>query len=186
VVWRCLVVSFGNHCLAVWHVDSLKRATKLHFGNAQVARKRLLAAAPIPSARRGTARRRRAARVSERQCQSSLPASGRHPYLRLRHGLRPARDGEEAARCRGIGRRDQPQARGGPGALLVVPFSATPPGTPGPWDVFFQARSYRSFTRDVWAKCASLTLVSHARLDRVISGRGLSDGFSFPNRHGPH
>src|SRR5689334_5074292 len=57
----------------------------------------------------------------------------------------------------------------GPGVCLVVPFSATPPGKEKPYDVFFAARSYRSFTRDVWAKCGAITHVSHARLDRVIA-----------------
>ena len=65
----------------------------------------------------------------------------------------------------------------GPGLCTVVPCSATPPRTPGPWDVPFQARSYRSFTRDVWANCAALYHVSHARLDRVIAGQGYRGDF---------
>jgi len=64
-----------------------------------------------------------------------------------------------------------------PGVCLVVPFSATPPNTPEPWDVLFPARSYRSLTRDVWAKCASVGIVSHARLDRVIAGQGYRTDF---------
>ena len=60
-----------------------------------------------------------------------------------------------------------------PGLCLVVPFSATPPATPGPHDVFFPAGVYRSLTVDVWAKCAAVTLVSHDRLDRVGVRRGV-------------
>lgn len=59
----------------------------------------------------------------------------------------------------------------GPGLCVVVPFSATPPRTPGPQDVFFAARSYRSLTADVWAACGSPIRVSHARLDRVKAGQ---------------
>ena len=65
----------------------------------------------------------------------------------------------------------------GPGLCLVVPCSATPPATPGPWDVPFVARSYRAFTKDIWASCASIIRVSHHRLDRVIAGRGYRGEF---------
>jgi uncharacterized protein YifN (PemK superfamily) len=65
----------------------------------------------------------------------------------------------------------------GPGLCTVVPCSATPPATPGLWDVPFAARSYRSFTKDVWASCASLFRISHARLDRVIAGQGYRGDF---------
>ena len=68
----------------------------------------------------------------------------------------------------------------GPGLSTVVPCSATPPNTPGPWDVPFAARSYRSFTLDVWANCASLFRVSHDRLDRVIAGQGYRGDFLRP------
>jgi hypothetical protein len=43
-------------------------------------------------------------------------------------------------------------------------FSALDPiltTLPGNYDVFFPAGRYRSLSKDVWAKCASLTLVSH-------------------------
>lgn len=60
----------------------------------------------------------------------------------------------------------------GPGVCLVVPFSATPPRSEEPWDVPFAARAYPSLPKPSWAKCASVTLVSHARLDRVLVGRG--------------
>ncbi len=59
----------------------------------------------------------------------------------------------------------------GPGLCVVVPFSATPPRTPGLEDVFFPARSYRSLTVDVWAACGSPSRVSHDRLDRVKGGQ---------------
>ena len=65
----------------------------------------------------------------------------------------------------------------GPGVCLVVPFSAKPPQTPEAHDVFFASRSYRSFTKDVWARCAAITHVSHARLDRVIAGQGYRTDF---------
>jgi uncharacterized protein YifN (PemK superfamily) len=68
----------------------------------------------------------------------------------------------------------------GPGLCTVVPCSATPPTTPGPWDVPFAARSYQSFTRDVRASCASLFRISHARLDRVIAGQGYRGEFLRP------
>jgi uncharacterized protein YifN (PemK superfamily) len=60
----------------------------------------------------------------------------------------------------------------GPGLCLVIPFSASPPVTPEPWDVFFVAKSYQSLTRDSWAKCASVTLVSHHRLERPFGRPG--------------
>lgn len=59
----------------------------------------------------------------------------------------------------------------GPGVCSVVPFSATPPDTPGMHDVLFEPGAYRSLSVPVWAKCAALTLVSHARLDRPLAGR---------------
>ena len=65
----------------------------------------------------------------------------------------------------------------GPGLCIVVPCTSQAPGSPGPWDVPFAARSYRSFTRDVWASCASPVRVSHARLDRVIAGQGYRGEF---------
>ena len=65
----------------------------------------------------------------------------------------------------------------GPGVCLVVPFSATPPKTEDPWDVPFEARSYLSLPKASWAKCAAVTLVSHARLDRVLAGRGYRGDF---------
>ncbi|GJE39474.1 MULTISPECIES: type II toxin-antitoxin system PemK/MazF family toxin [Methylobacterium] len=65
----------------------------------------------------------------------------------------------------------------GPGVCLVVPFSATPPRSEDPWDVPFEARAYPSLPKASWAKCASVTLVSHARLDRVIAGRGYRGDF---------
>lgn len=68
----------------------------------------------------------------------------------------------------------------GPGLCTVVPCSATPPRTPADRDVFFAARSYRSFTRDVWAHCSSAMPVSHARLDRVIAGQGYRTDFLSP------
>lgn len=68
----------------------------------------------------------------------------------------------------------------GPGLCSVVPCSATPPASPGPWDVAFAARSYQSFTKDVWASCASIIRVSHARLDRVTAGRGYRGDFLTP------
>lgn len=68
----------------------------------------------------------------------------------------------------------------GPGLCIVVPCSATEPRSLGPWDVAFAARSYRSFTRDVWAACASPIRVSHTRLDRVIAGRGYRGDFLAP------
>ena len=69
----------------------------------------------------------------------------------------------------------------GPGLCTVVPCSASPPNTPEPWDVPFAARSYRSFTKDVWANCASIFRVSHARLDRVIAGQGYRSDFLAPD-----
>jgi uncharacterized protein YifN (PemK superfamily) len=54
-----------------------------------------------------------------------------------------------------------------PGLCTVVPCSATPPHSEEDWDVFFDAKSYPTITRPVWAKCAMTTVVSHARLDRV-------------------
>lgn len=68
----------------------------------------------------------------------------------------------------------------GPGLCTIVPCSATPPRSPGTWDIPFAARSYRSFTRDVWANCASLFRVSHARLDRVIAGQGYRGDYLRP------
>lgn len=65
----------------------------------------------------------------------------------------------------------------GPGVCLVVPFSATEPRTEDAWDVPFEARAYRGLPRACWAKCAALTLVSHARLDRPLSGRGYRTDF---------
>jgi uncharacterized protein YifN (PemK superfamily) len=65
----------------------------------------------------------------------------------------------------------------GPGLCLVVPCTATRPATLGPWDVPFAARSYRAFTKDVWASCASVIRVSHGRLDRVIAGQGYRGEF---------
>ncbi|WP_342152521.1 type II toxin-antitoxin system PemK/MazF family toxin [Methylorubrum sp. SB2] len=60
----------------------------------------------------------------------------------------------------------------GPGVCLVVPFSATPPRTQDPWDVPFVARAYPSLPKESWARCTAVTHVSHARLDRVLAGRG--------------
>jgi uncharacterized protein YifN (PemK superfamily) len=53
----------------------------------------------------------------------------------------------------------------------VVPFSATPPGTLKPSDVPFRGDVYRSLTKPTWAICEAVMNVSHARLDRVASGR---------------
>lgn len=66
---------------------------------------------------------------------------------------------------------------GGPGVCLVVPFSATPPRSEAPWDVPFAAKAYPSLPKASWAKCAAVTMVSHARLDRVIAGRGYRGDF---------
>ncbi|WP_409565243.1 type II toxin-antitoxin system PemK/MazF family toxin [Methylobacterium sp. J-078] len=68
----------------------------------------------------------------------------------------------------------------GPGVCLVVPFSATPPRTEDPWDVPFAAKASPSLRKASWAKCAAVTLVSHARLDRVITGRGYRGDFLSP------
>lgn len=68
----------------------------------------------------------------------------------------------------------------GPGVCLVVPFSATPPRSEDPWDVPFEARAYGSLPKASWAKCAAVTLVSHARLDRVLAGRGYRGDFLKP------
>ncbi len=68
----------------------------------------------------------------------------------------------------------------GPGLCTVVPCTSTPPRTEGPWDVPFLARSYRAFTKDVWASCASPIRVSHARLDRVLAGQGYRGEFLAP------
>lgn len=65
----------------------------------------------------------------------------------------------------------------GPGLCSVVPCSATEPMSVGPWDVPFAERSYRSFTKPVWASCASVIRVSHARLDRVLAGRTYCNEF---------
>lgn len=53
----------------------------------------------------------------------------------------------------------------------IVPFSATAPRSDEDHDVLIPAGSYRGLTKSVWAKCASLTVVSHARLDRPLAGR---------------
>lgn len=68
----------------------------------------------------------------------------------------------------------------GPGVCLVVPFSATPPRSEDPWDVPFATGTYASLRKTSWAKCAAVTLVSHARLDRVIAGRGYRGEFLTP------
>lgn len=68
----------------------------------------------------------------------------------------------------------------GPGVCLVVPFSATPPRSEAAWDVHFAAKSYASLPKASWAKCALVSLVSHARLDRVIVGRGYRGDFLSP------
>lgn len=65
----------------------------------------------------------------------------------------------------------------GPGVCLVVPFSASPPLSPAAWDVPFAGRAYPSLPKASWAKCASITHVSHARLDRVLVGRGYRGDF---------
>ena len=69
----------------------------------------------------------------------------------------------------------------GPGLCTVVPCTSREPKTAGPWDVAFAARSYRSFTLNVWASCAALIRVSHVRLDRVIAGRGYRGDFLRPD-----
>lgn len=60
----------------------------------------------------------------------------------------------------------------GPGVCLVVPLSATPPRLGGVVDVPIPAGRYRCLSKvDVWAKCGSVTLVSHARLSRPKIGQ---------------
>ncbi|MCP1591979.1 type II toxin-antitoxin system PemK/MazF family toxin [Methylorubrum extorquens] len=68
----------------------------------------------------------------------------------------------------------------GPGLCIVVPFSATPPRSEAAWDIPFAAKSYPSLPKASWAKCAALTHVSHARLDRVLVGRGYRGDFLSP------
>jgi uncharacterized protein YifN (PemK superfamily) len=58
-----------------------------------------------------------------------------------------------------------------PGMCIVVPLSATKPKTVGDHDVPITRGSYKSLTVDVWARCASVTAVSHGRLDRPFAGR---------------
>jgi uncharacterized protein YifN (PemK superfamily) len=58
---------------------------------------------------------------------------------------------------------------GGPGLAVVVPLSATPPTRARPYDVFFPAGVYQSLAVDTWARCATISHVSHSRLERVWS-----------------
>ncbi|PZM17107.1 type II toxin-antitoxin system PemK/MazF family toxin [Rhizobium tubonense] len=58
-----------------------------------------------------------------------------------------------------------------PGKCIVVPFSASQPRTQLASHVAIADKSYDSLTKQVWAICEMVTHVSHARLDRVASGR---------------
>ena len=58
-----------------------------------------------------------------------------------------------------------------PGRCLVVPFSASMPTVLTAAEVPFSADVYRSLTVPTWAICSAVESVSHARLDRVASGR---------------
>lgn len=58
-----------------------------------------------------------------------------------------------------------------PGKCIVIPLSATPPRLPQPSHVSIPASRYTSITLPVWAICEMVDHVSHARLDRVASGK---------------
>ncbi len=123
---------------------------------------------------------------TQRMSITFTPKARRHPHVRLRsdprgplhlpaqpaarrHGARAV---EGPAGGGGLAGGPEPQARRRPGRVPRRPFSATPPRSEEPWDVPFAARAYPSLPKPSWAKCASVTLVSHARLDRVLVGRG--------------
>ncbi len=55
----------------------------------------------------------------------------------------------------------------GPGVALVIPLSTSAPNSVEACDVLLSAGIYRSVTKDAWAKCGAVTMVSHERLDRV-------------------
>src|SRR4051812_2665468 len=83
-----------------------------------------------------------------------------------------ARDLEGAAGHRRLAEQAEPQAWARTWALCRSPLQRHHAQDRGDTDVFFAARSYRSFTADVWADCAAPIRVSHVRLDRVIAGWG--------------
>ncbi|MFK0207987.1 type II toxin-antitoxin system PemK/MazF family toxin [Agrobacterium sp. NPDC090283] len=58
-----------------------------------------------------------------------------------------------------------------PGKCIVVPLSVTEPRTPQPSHVAIPDDRYASITKPVWAICEMVAHVSHARLDRVASGK---------------
>jgi uncharacterized protein YifN (PemK superfamily) len=58
----------------------------------------------------------------------------------------------------------------GAGLCLVVPCSATTPKLVDASVVRLLMTNYRALTRDVWIKCALMTSVSHARLERPRRG----------------
>lgn len=58
-----------------------------------------------------------------------------------------------------------------PGKCIVVPLSATEPRVVQPSHVPFPENRYPSLTKPTWAICEMVAHVSHARLDRVASGR---------------
>jgi len=59
----------------------------------------------------------------------------------------------------------------GPGRCIVVPFSASPPKLFRPSHIPFAAGAYASLTVPTWAICEAVASLSHARLDRVASGK---------------
>ncbi len=76
-----------------------------------------------------------------------------------------------------LARPAQPSAWNRAWCLPRRTVQCTPPRSEDPWDVPFAAKAYPSLPKASWAKCASITLVSHARLDRVIAGRGYRGDF---------